>query len=68
MSPILEFFEYKHLPLHLQEVSKPFNLLANKIDKTYKSSAERTAGLRKLLEAKDCIVRCAVKYTKDIKE
>ena len=64
-SPILEFFDYGHLPLRLQEVSKPFKHLAVKIDKKYRSSAEKTTALRKLLEAKDCAVRCAVKYHKD---
>ena len=54
---ILQFFEYKHLPEHLQEVSKPFCDQAREIVETIPRNPERTAGLRKLLEAKDCIVR-----------
>jgi hypothetical protein len=55
--PLLQFFEYKHLPEHLQEISRPFGELAHWIGDTLPRNAERTVGLRKLLEAKDCIVR-----------
>lgn len=54
---MMQFFAYEHLPPHLQEISKPFGDLAKQIVETLPSNAERTAGLRKLLEAKDCIVR-----------
>lgn len=54
---MMQFFAYSHLPPHLQEVSKPFGDLAQQIVDTLPSNAERTAGLRKLLEAKDCAVR-----------
>ena len=54
---LLQFFAYEHLPPHLQEISKPFGDLAQQIVDTLPANAERTAGLRKLLEAKDCIVR-----------
>jgi hypothetical protein len=54
---LLQFFAYEHLPAHLQAVSKPFGDLARQMVKTLPSNAERTAGLRKLLEAKDCAVR-----------
>ncbi len=60
---ILCFFDYEHLPPHLQEVSKPFGDLARDIAARNEGSlagAEVTAGLRKLLEAKDCVVRAAV--------
>jgi len=57
MDRMLQFFNYAHLPEHLQSVSKPFYDLAHKIVDTYPANPERTAGLRKLLEAKDCIVR-----------
>lgn len=60
MDRMMQFFAYDHLPQHLQEVSKPFWELANKIVTTYPANPERTAGLRKLLEAKDCIVRSAI--------
>jgi hypothetical protein len=54
---MLQFFAYEHLPPHLQEISKPFGELAHQIVVNLPANAERTAGLRKLLEAKDCIVR-----------
>lgn len=60
MDRMLQFFEYLHLPQHLQEVSKPFNELAHSICENYPANPERTAGLRKLLEAKDCIVRSRI--------
>jgi hypothetical protein len=56
--PILKFFEYKHLPDRLQAISKPFHDLAYvSVNDIVKNPAEMAAGLRKLLEAKDCIVR-----------
>ena len=54
---MMQFFAYEHLPTHLQAVSKPFGELAKQIVETLPQNAERTAGLRKLLEAKDCAVR-----------
>lgn len=60
MNPILRFFDYEHLPAKLQEVSKPFGDMARQIDSSMPDSAEKSAGLRKLLEAKDCIVRAAL--------
>ncbi|HYT42024.1 MAG TPA: hypothetical protein VEP90_06740 [Methylomirabilota bacterium] len=60
MDRMLQFFTYDHLPPHLQTVSKPFCELAHFIVTTYPANPERTAGLRKLLEAKDCVVRCSM--------
>lgn len=57
MDRMLQFFEYKHLPEHLQSVSRPFGELAKQIVETLPSNPERTVALRKLLEAKDCAVR-----------
>lgn len=54
---LFQFFAYEHLPPHLQETSKLFHDLARKIILSQSPNPERTAGLRKLLEAKDCIVR-----------
>jgi hypothetical protein len=54
--PILKFFEYKHLPPHLQAVSVHFYELAHKL-MDLPRNAERTVALRKLLEAKDAAVR-----------
>jgi len=58
--PILKWFAWKHLPDHLQSISRPFAMLADRIVKTTLRSPERTACRRKLLEAKDCAVRAAV--------
>lgn len=55
--PMLQFFEYEHLPIHLKGVSQPFGELAERMVETLPRNPERTAGLRKLLEAKDCAVR-----------
>ena len=57
---IMEYFEYSHLPPKLQEVSKPLGEMAKLFDESIPDSAEKTAGLRKLLEAKDCFVRAAL--------
>lgn len=57
MSPIMKYFNYEHLPEHLQEVSKPIGDLARQMDESLPDGAEKSAGLRKLLEAKDCLVR-----------
>lgn len=54
---LLSFFEYKHLPESLQAVSLHFSNLAHEMVLELPDSAEFTAGLRKLLEAKDCFVR-----------
>lgn len=56
-NPIMKYFEYQHLPPHLQEVSKPIGDLAKQMDEQFPDGAEKSAGLRKLLEAKDCLVR-----------
>ena len=60
-NPIMSFFEYAHLPEHLQAVSKPFGELAALMDANLPNNAEKSAGLRKLLEAKDCMVRANLK-------
>lgn len=63
--PILEFFAFAHLPPFLQEISKPFAELAFNMANTLPHSAEVSAGLRKLLEAKDCMVRAEVSKRND---
>ena len=54
---IIQYFKYEHLPPHLQEVSKSIGDLARQMDKDLPDGPEKSAGLRKLLEAKDCLVR-----------
>ncbi len=58
--PLMQFFEYKHLPEHLQAVSSKFHELAETIVETLPRNPERTVALRKLLEAKDCGVRAVI--------
>ena len=60
MSPIMKYFAFEHLPPKLQEVSKPIGELAKAVDESLPDGAEKSAGLRKLLEAKDCFVRSAL--------
>jgi len=60
MDRMLQFFDYKHLPEHLQEISKPFGDMAVWMTTQLPSNPERTVGLRKLLEAKDCAVRAVI--------
>lgn len=53
----MKYFNYEHLPNHLQEVSKPIGELAREMNETLPNGSEKSMGLRKLLEAKDCLVR-----------
>jgi hypothetical protein len=59
-SPILKYFTYKHLPEKLQKVSEHLCELALKMDAELPDGPEKSAGLRKLLEAKDCFVRATL--------
>ncbi|UNH40944.1 hypothetical protein [Moellerella wisconsensis] len=59
-SPIMEFFKYEHLPERLKAISKPICDLAIQMDETLPESAEKSVGLRKLLEAKDALVRASL--------
>lgn len=57
---IMKHFTYEHLPEDLQAVSAPIGALAVKMDMQLPDGPEKSAGLRKLLEAKDCLVRAAL--------
>jgi hypothetical protein len=57
---MLQFFAYEHLRPDLQAISKPFGEIAVWMINYLPLNAEREAGLRKLLEAKDCAVRAQV--------
>ena len=59
-SPIVRYFSYQHLPEKLAQVSAPLRKLAAEMDATLPDGEEKSAGLRKLLEAKDCFVRAAL--------
>lgn len=65
MHRIMQFFNYQHLPEHLQEPSKSCATLAREMDITLAEGPEKTAGLRKLLEAKDCFVRAKIEEKGD---
>lgn len=55
----LRWFEYGHLPEEMQAISREVYKLAEVMYDTLGSGAEKSAGMRKLLEAKDCFVRQA---------
>jgi hypothetical protein len=59
VASLLKFFAYEHIPPHLQQVSKPIGDLAHQCAEAFEGP-ELAAGLRKLLEAKDCMVRAAL--------
>lgn len=56
----IKYFAYAHLPAHLQVVSKPIGELASLFEQLLPDGPEKSAGMRKLLEAKDCFVRSAL--------
>lgn len=58
---LLQFFSFGHLPEPLRSVSQQFHTLAHALAQDERlSGPELTAGLRKLLEAKDCAVRSVI--------
>lgn len=57
---MMRWFEYKHLPPALQAISKPVGELAEGMDNLLAEGPEKQAGMRKLIEAKDCFVRAAI--------
>lgn len=59
-STTIKYFAYEHLPERLQAVSKPVGLLAEMMEFMLPDGPEKSAGMRKLLEAKDCFVRAAL--------
>lgn len=63
----LRWFEYEHLrhPA-LKEISRQVAELAELMYVQLEPGPERSAGLRKLLEAKDCFVRQAVADRPDL--
>lgn len=59
--PIMQFFSYGHLPPRLQGFARPFCELAERMTLEQTTNPqELAAGLRKLLEAKDCFVRACL--------
>jgi hypothetical protein len=56
----IKYFGFAHLPAALQRVSAPIGKLADKLEALLPDGPEKSAGMRKLLEAKDCFVRSAL--------
>lgn len=61
-STTIQFFTYNHLPEQLQKISKPMYDLAHLMENTLPDGPEKSAGMRKLLEAKDCFVRANIVF------
>lgn len=62
---LLEHFTYDHLPPALQNISRPFHNLAHQLVNEHElDGPELSAGLRKLLEAKDCAVRAQLEKSR----
>lgn len=58
---LLRFFKYDHLPKgELRDTSMMCYALAQDMETALPDGPEKTAGLRKLLEAKDAFVRAAL--------
>jgi hypothetical protein len=56
----MRYFDAGHLPEQLAPISEKCADLALLMDQLLLDSPEKSAGLRKLLEAKDCFVRAAL--------
>lgn len=56
-STTIKYFAYSHLPPVLQDVSRTVAEVANYMEAYLTDGPEKSAGMRKLLEAKDCFVR-----------
>jgi len=65
MTTVIQFFKYDHLPFNkMREVSQQVSNLAKHLEEFLPESPEKSAGMRKLLEAKDCFVRAALELEK----
>jgi hypothetical protein len=57
---VQKYFAFAHLPAHLQVISRPIGQLAELLEAALPDGPEKSTGMRKLLEAKDCMVRAAL--------
>lgn len=64
VASLLKWFECDPLPPHLRSVAEPLRDFAYQAAQNLPSDPELTAGLRKLLEAKDCLVRAKLSAEK----
>lgn len=55
-----KYFDYAHLPPHLQRVSRHYAVMVDVLMGMLPDSPELTVAIRKLLESKDCAVRAAL--------
>lgn len=58
--PIVRYFDFSHLPLKLQDISKKFYDAALYLDNNLPEGSEKDVALRKLLESKDAAVRAGL--------
>jgi hypothetical protein len=65
VTALLRYFAYDHLSPRLAVVSGSCHALAHDMAGRLPQGPELTAGLRKLLEAKDCFVRAALDEAKE---
>ena len=59
-SGILQWFECQHLHKSQLLIVNPLKLVAELMDGLLPDGEEKMAGMRKLLEAKDCFVRASL--------
>lgn len=59
-STTIKWFNSMHLSSQLQEFVDPIQALAQRMESELPDGAEKSAGMRKLLEAKDCFVRAKI--------
>lgn len=57
---VLRYLDSRHLPERLRDAARPCEQAAHEIMMACPDGPELTVGLRKLLEAKDCVVRAAL--------
>lgn len=60
VADVLQYFEFSHLPPHLQHISRMCAELAHTMAEELPSVPQLTIGLHKLLEAKDAFVRASL--------
>lgn len=61
---LLQYFDFKHLPEALQTVSRPFNKLAEDLDRQLEDGSQKDLALTHLLQAKDAAVRAHITWLK----
>ena len=66
-STTIKYFTYSHLKPELQEISKPLAELAHLMEEILPDGPEKSAGMRKLLEAKDCFIRAKLDQLQESK-